>query len=247
MLATSSEVWRRPSSCRECAGGSGTGTKALPRPSPVRSSACLPSRPPRTEVGRNWTSSNKHDRYWKSRGNLHIGVSRPTKRGTVPGGSSDPGCGARSLGQGVPRLWRAMERALASPALKHQKVCDMHAVDARRADSLLRTQPKTKNLRQAAGFRQRPACQWRYSLLPARPGGVRQVVRNALSGAGPGQRPFPVRLRCDPLRISRFGRHATRLVVIGQVPISADVIGIFSGDWMLDCLRRRHMGLFPAV
>ena len=110
-----------------------------------------------------------------------------------------------------------------------------------------RTQPKTKNLRQAAGFRQRPACQWRYSPLPARPGGVRQVVRNALSGAGPGQRPFPVRLRCDPLRISRFGRHATRLVVIGQVPISADVIGIFSGDWMLDCLRRRHMGLFPAV
>ena len=81
-----------------------------------------------------------------------------------------------------------------------------------------------------------PACPRRCSPLPARSGVVCLAAEEVLEEAGPGQRHPPVRLRCDLRRPSRRGRRAMKILLIGQMPITATAIGILAGNCTLDCL-----------
>ena len=102
-LATSGEVWRRPSNCRRGTGGTGSGSNALSGSPPMRSSPSLPTWLPCNEDPRYWTKANNGDRNWRFGGKLHISLpgrrSRslfPADRATHGSESGRPGLGNQS-------------------------------------------------------------------------------------------------------------------------------------------------------
>ena len=99
-LAASSEVWRRPPSCRGGTGASGSGTKAFTGSPPMRSSPSLPTWLPCNEDPPYCTNANNGERYWHFGGKLHIGLPSRRSMGLFPAFRATHGSESGRLGWG---------------------------------------------------------------------------------------------------------------------------------------------------
>ena len=98
-LATSGEVWRRPSNCRRGTGGTGSGSKPLSGSHPMRSSPSLPTWLACHADPRYWTNANSGDRNWHFGGKLHIRLPGRRSRSLFPAFRATHGSGFRRWGK----------------------------------------------------------------------------------------------------------------------------------------------------
>lgn len=215
MVATSSEVWRRPPSRRGGIGGSGS------KPIPVRPGCDL------LRASRLGCGATKF-----------LVIAQVPISATVIGILARNcvlgclGCWSQIARVGVPNLcqvvgWEGRSRS----SLKHLLVGEGRpcAVDAPSEERLLANVTVAEQAGSGSDV---------WSCPPGRRGGTRGSRPRPRA---PTSSPPAGSLACLPSR-----PWCVKRAVIAQVPISATLIGIYSGNCTLDRLLRRSVGLYPA-